>query len=1015
MEDALFLQQLRDLSLEDGRAYIQAHAAELTDHAAFGVLMSDDILDQLYTNPSFSLKLSELLIFFGKHLHHTTSHALGLKAKGDALRVIGLHQTAIECLDAAGEEFLQLGDERNWASSRITYILSCAWLGRVEEALSEAVRARDVFHRLGEDYWACVVDHNTAYVYEQVGRYQEALEIYERILTIYPILTDKDEILIKRAIAMAQVNQSLDLALLGKFEQACRIQQQAQDTFDALKETSMSVNSEINLADFDYTQGYYGLALQRYHKARESLMKNDIDDPLLLAVLKLWMANCLVKLNRAQEACLLAEEAIEVHRQIGTSLQTSNALREYATTLIASGRLQEALDVLDEARILFDKGGLDYYAAITKLQQTEILLEFGSGVEAYKEARILKEYFDARSLVSRSVRASLIIASALIEEARQTEAHHEKEQQNLLVQEAVSLAKSAAFQSHQHNLQEEVYKSHYLLGRLFTLQGNDMKAARHYLAAIAQIERILDNLAYDLSPSFLHSTWVVYEDMIALCLQQSQFERAFSYLERARSMALQQYLNKSNILQGKREEQSDIAFPFTTQANSAAMLRVQQELYDWQGRYRQYSSLLADVDGLMVSALDRDFAQAELKRCEVKLNELFERLHLYQSYIDFTFHKKKRAVRITKLGDIVQLRQQLAPDQCVLAYFISKGKLVIFVATREQLVTCENPSGAVQLEFLLPLLHAHLQPGGWTDAQRPPQQAIRRLLHKLYNILIAPIVHLLPQQSGNLTIVPYGPLHELPFHALFDGTHFLVEHFQINYLPASNLLLHMKQRNQEKAQCSDGVPANIKPPLVFGYSGNGQLQRTIEEGKMLAEILDGRCYLENVATITRLIEQAPGSSIIHIATHGQARLDAPNFSCVLLADGQFNAIDAFSMNLKGCELVTLSGCETGKALIGGGDEQLGLGRAFLAAGAESLVMSLWPVEDNATNDLMKLFYRRLLSGDSKVQALRAAQCSLLNSDSPMYTHPYFWASFRLVGDTGVLYRTKQKKPISLEN
>ena len=138
------------------------------------------------------------------------------------------------------------------------------------------------------------------------------------------------------------------------------------------------------------------------------------------------------------------------------------------------------------------------------------------------------------------------------------------------------------------------------------------------------------------------------------------------------------------------------------------------------------------------------------------------------------------------------------------------------------------------------------------------------------------------------------------------------------------------------------------------------MQRTIEEGKVLAEILDGRCYLEDVATITRLIEQAPGSSIIHIATHGQARLDAPNFSCVLLADGQFNAIDAFSMNLKGCELVTLSGCETGKALIGGGDEQLGLGRAFLAAGAESLVMSLWPVEDHATNELMQTFDETIL-------------------------------------------------------
>jgi CHAT domain-containing protein len=106
--------------------------------------------------------------------------------------------------------------------------------------------------------------------------------------------------------------------------------------------------------------------------------------------------------------------------------------------------------------------------------------------------------------------------------------------------------------------------------------------------------------------------------------------------------------------------------------------------------------------------------------------------------------------------------------------------------------------------------------------------------------------------------------------------------------------------------------------------------------------------------------------------------------------------------LKGCELVTLSGCETGLALSGGGDEQLGLGRAFLAAGASSLVMSLWTVEDNATNELMQLYYQHLLGGDGKAQALRDAQCSLLRRTSSIYTHPYFWAAFRLVGEVGPL-------------
>ncbi len=167
-------------------------------------------------------------------------------------------------------------------------------------------------------------------------------------------------------------------------------------------------------------------------------------------------------------------------------------------------------------------------------------------------------------------------------------------------------------------------------------------------------------------------------------------------------------------------------------------------------------------------------------------------------------------------------------------------------------------------------------------------------------------------------------------------------------------------------------------------------------------MLHGRSYLEKEATIARLIEQAPGSSIIHVATHGRVRLNAPNFSYVQLADGQLNAIDAFSLNLQSCELVTLSGCETGLSLSGGGDEQLGLGRAFLASGARSLLISLWPVEDRATNELMQIFYQRLLQGESKMQALRAAQCSLLTSDSPAASHPYFWAAFRLVGDGGPL-------------
>lgn len=252
-------------------------------------------------------------------------------------------------------------------------------------------------------------------------------------------------------------------------------------------------------------------------------------------------------------------------------------------------------------------------------------------------------------------------------------------------------------------------------------------------------------------------------------------------------------------------------------------------------------------------------------------------------------------------------------------------------------------------------------------------------------------------------IVPYGPLHTLPFHALYDGTRFLAETFQISYLPTSNLLTHTNSSPENAAS-----PPTSATPLVFGYSGKGHLLHALQEAQTLAQILDARCYLEEEATITCLNEQTPGSPIIHIATHGHSRLDSPNFSAVTLADGRFSAIDAFSLNLQDCELVTLSGCDTGLALTGGGDEQLGLARAFLAAGAQSLVVSLWPVEDSATSTLMQLFYQNLLQGASRVQALSEAQRSFIQSSKIAHTHPYYWAAFRLVGETGPLrYSTKK--------
>src|SRR5262249_4616144 len=115
-------------------------------------------------------------------------------------------------------------------------------------------------------------------------------------------------------------------------------------------------------------------------------------------------------------------------------------------------------------------------------------------------------------------------------------------------------------------------------------------------------------------------------------------------------------------------------------------------------------------------------------------------------------------------------------------------------------------------------------------------------------------------------------------------------------------------------------------------------------------------------------------------------------------DGLLQAWEVLEEMRLDSDLVVLSGCETGLGRLHGGEGLLGLTRAFFFAGARSVLVSLWPIEDRSTSALMEAFYRGLLEGLSKDEALRRAQLRFIQT--PAVAHPFFWAAFQLVGDPG---------------
>jgi CHAT domain-containing protein len=269
------------------------------------------------------------------------------------------------------------------------------------------------------------------------------------------------------------------------------------------------------------------------------------------------------------------------------------------------------------------------------------------------------------------------------------------------------------------------------------------------------------------------------------------------------------------------------------------------------------------------------------------------------------------------------------------------------------------------------------------------EQSTRQALTSLYTVLVAPVeAHLEEMVSegtgapGKLVIVPHGLLHQVPFHALFDGERYLLERFEISYAPSAKVYSLCQQ--QTPSVSDKALVMSVADPLIPAVT---------EEARAVARHLPGAEVLSDEQATTRALRGAsPGCRVLHLASHGQFRSDNPMFSSLKLHDGWLTAADVMQLELAGA-LVTLSACESGRNEVFGGDELIGLTRAFLGVGAATLVVSLWLVQDEATARLMENYYERLREGVGPARALRAAQLAIKDE----HPHPYYWAPFVVVG------------------
>jgi CHAT domain-containing protein/Tfp pilus assembly protein PilF len=514
---------------------------------------------------------------------------------------------------------------------------------------------------------------------------------------------------------------------------------------------------------------------------------------------------------------------------------------------------------------------------------------------------------------------------------------------------------------------------HYGLGLALRDLGQPERAVEELHAAVALIESVGSGFfVEERRYGFLEDKWHVYAELAKMELATGRIAESFALSERMRAGQLLDLLARGRT---------------AGSASESRLVRQEEDL-------RRQIALLATQLGEQLERDDGvrglvggDHGRSRLREALAAARTNYERL-----LIELKEARPEYASLVTGATAPLNRVQALLPaDAVLIEYLLHDRSTIAFVVSNDHAAAMELPVGRSELR---PLVHFLRE----TLATRPDAagELWRAPLRRLHRELIAPL-----EEAGHLTgrqrllLVPHRELHYVPFQALLrdggSGERFLVESFEITYFPSASVAVEIADRGGRTT--GRGLLAMAPQPEALPHSAG--------EVRAIGRLFRGSTVLEgSAATESRLAELAPGRQIIHLASSAVMNTRNPLFSYVQLhpgrdTDGRLEVHEIFGLRLN-AELVVLSACETGLGAglhrdVPAGDDWVGLTRAFLYAGARSVVASLWAVDDHATRVLMEHFYAGLRAGLGAQGALAQAQRRVLREGQ--YRHPHFWAAF----------------------
>lgn len=857
------------------------------------------------------------------------------------------------------------------------------------------------------------------------GRYPEALRALDRALAALELGEEEDvsarmQVDGMRVEALAHLECYADARETGARVLAWAAAQDDNQTI---------VRVRMTLADLEFRVDQPREALQHYSEVEKILP--GVPSPGLRAAIAANRANALEACNRFRAAMRQFKIALEVFTELGCEHTVAQVEYNIAYAEVLRGRHADALRRFARAEEVFERLGDERHLAHVDLDRTEIHLQLNLPDDAWNSGSRAAERFARLGLGKEAATASYLMGRAaelqgLFDEAERCYLHAEEQfeemelaerafrclvqraclaerrGQNQLGAELVRTARTRAVDGmnalsaapldlaesrlelasgspadaldialrvsqncrriHAPWVQIEANR---VIGRAFTEMGKMGAAIEAYRAAIEELENYRGGVPPDeFMAAFLAGQSELYAALVDLLVRSDEPEEALRYVERAKSRALADRLSASRATHAEDED-----------TPATRLLHYLKERLN-----ATYKRLFGDGSGA------DPFEDAGIQAARKEAAELEQRIA-----------KLSRDVQLQEPGagifdaeflpDLDGIREQLEPDLLLIEYFVADASLFVFVVSRDEVRYERVDVDRRTIEGLMDKFQRHIakQARAQLASSELVQRATRANLAKLTEYLLEPIRSLL-ESGKRLAIVPHGCLHQLPFHALPWGDEWLVDHFEVVYAPSAAVY----------ALCENGPERANGAPAVFGLADE-YAPRIADEAVHVAKLLGtSRVHLGEEVDLTHLADAVKDASVVHVATHGMFRPDAPMLSAIRLHGGWCNLYDLRRLDIRG-RLFVLATCESGVARVTDGDEILGVSHAILCAGAPLVMTSQWRVDDAVTAQYMESFYGHLRLDGDPVAAQRAAMFEI-RAQQP---HPYHWAPFFLTGRPAV--------------